>query len=375
MRKKVVVLIGLCLLVAVHVFANGASEKQDSQVIKIGVSAPLTGDLGEYGVSFQRSLDLAAENWNTKGGVLGKKIELVYGDSKGNAQEAATVAQKFTSDKSIFAEIGDFSSACCMSGQSIYDSAKMIQLSPTASHIKFAKGSPWSFEVLGTQIEQGRFMADWAYDDGVRNIAILYINSDWGVSVRDGFEQAFAARGGKVIAKEFYFDGERDYTAVLTKLRALNPDALYLASYYNDGAAISVQRERLGWELPVYCAGTVYSPKFLELGGVAVEGILTNVGFFPDDPSPAAKQFIEAFSKKYGTTPDYYGACAFDSFNVLMEAIQRAGVVESEAVRASLLQTKNHQGVSGGITFDENGDARKEYIKLTIKNGKFVAVH
>lgn len=372
MKRGLLIFIMASMLL-MPLFANGSSESA-ADTVKIAVSAPMTGDMGEYGVSFKRSIDLACENWNAKGGVIGKKIVVEYGDSKGIAQEAATLAQKFTSDKSIFAQIGDFTSACCMSSQSIYDAAKMIQLSPTASNIFFASGSPWSFEVLGTQIEQGRFMADWAYDDGIRKIAILYINSDWGVSVRDGFKVAFEARGGKVIAEEYYFDSERDFTAVLTKLQAVKPEAIYLASYYNDGAAICVQKARLGWETPTYCAGTVYSPKFVELGGKAVENILTNVGFFPADPPATAKEFISKYSAKYGTTPDYYGACAFDAFNVLMEAIERAGVLDSEIVRQELLKTKGHEGVSGTITFDANGDAKKSYIKLTIRNGEFCAI-
>lgn len=376
--KKTLAIAITCLLmcvVAFPLFASGDAEtKSGSDPIKIAVSAPLTGDSGEYGVSFKRSVELARDNWNSKGGVLGRQVEVVMGDSKALPQEAATLAQKFTSDKSIFAQIGDFTSSCCMASQPIYDAAEMIQLSPTASHVNFAKSSKWSFEVLGTQDEQGRFMANWAYDQGQRNIAIIYINSDWGISVRDGFTKFFNARGGKVIANEYYFDGERDFTAILTKIRALKPDAIYLGSYYNDGAAINVQRERLGWKVPVYCAGTVYSPKFIELGGSSVEGILTNVGFFPNDPTPEAKMFIDGYLSRHKITPDYYGACAFDAFNILMEAIERAGELDTHKVRDEVAKTTDHKGVTGSVSFDKNGDALKSYIKLTIKDGIFTAI-
>jgi len=354
--------------------APSASPSESLEPVKIAVNCPLTGNAGEYGLSFQRCIDLACKNWNESGGVLGHQIELVYGDSKADANEAATLAQKVTSDDSIFAQVGDFTSACSMAAQPIYAAAEMIQISPTCSHIQFASSSEWSFECLGTQSVQGNFMAQWAYDEGIRNIAILYLNSDWGISVRDGFTTAFEALGGSVISTESYFDGEGDFTAVLTKLRDTNPDAIYLASYYNDGAAICLQRERLGWDVPVFCAGTVYSPTFISLGGTAVENVYTNVGFFPDDPTPEAAAFIEAFNAEYGMNPDYYGACAFDAFNVLMEAIERAGVLDSHAVRDELAKTTGHVGVSGEITFDENGDAQKSYIKLTITDGVFTVV-
>ena len=354
--------------------APSAAPSENPDPIRIAVNCPLTGNAGEYGLSFQRCIDLACKNWNEAGGVLGRQVELVYGDSKADANEAATLAQKVTSDPTIFAQVGDFNSACCMAAQPLYAAAEMIQISPTCSHIQFASASEWSFECLGTQSVQGKFMAQWAYDEGHRSVAILYLNSDWGISVRDGFATAFEELGGSIIATEAYFDGEGDFTAVLTKLRETNPDAVYLACYYNDGSAICLQRERLNWDVPVFCAGTVYSPKFIELGGTAVENIYTNVGFFPDDPTPEAAAFIEAFNAEYGMNPDYYGACAYDAFNVLMEAIERAGVLDSHTVRDELAKTEGHPGVSGEITFDENGDAQKSYIKLTIKDGVFTVV-
>jgi branched-chain amino acid transport system substrate-binding protein len=367
----------LLLFLAVTLMLSACGKptgENTDKPIKIAVNCPLTGNSAEYGISFQRCIDLACKNWNSKGGVLNRKIELVYGDSKADANEAATLAQKVTSDPEIFAQIGDFNSACCMAAQPIYDAAEMIQISPTCSHVNFAPASKWSFECLGTQDVQGKFMAQWTYDMGYKNVAILYLNSDWGVSVRDGYAKAFEALGGKIITTEAYFDGETDFSAVLTKIRDTNPEALYLASYYNDGSAISIQRERLGWDIPVFCAGTVYSPKFIELGGEAVEGILTNVGFFPDDPTPEAKEFIDAYKAEYGSTPDYYGACAYDAFNILMEAIERAGKLDSNAVRDEVAKTANFPGVSGEITFDEHGDATKKYIKLTIENGEFKVV-
>ncbi len=342
--------------------------------IKIALTAPLTGNQSQYGESFQNCVELACKQWNENGGVLGRTVEVVVEDTAGDSAQAATVAQKIVSDSSIFAQIGDFSTACCLAAQPIYDAASMIQISPTCSAVNFAVGSKWSFECLGTQDVQGEFMAQWAYDNGARNVAVLYLNTDWGISVDEGFAKAFEALGGTIVIEEPYNEGETDFSAALTKLRETNPDALYIACYYNDGAAINIQRETLGWEIPVYHPGTVYSTDFLSIGGSAVEGVFTNVGFYPDDPTPAAATFIEEYNALYGTDPDYYGACAYDAFNVLMEAIERAGVVDSEAVRDELAKTADYDGVSGSITFDENGDAKKSYIKLTVENGEYAVV-
>lgn len=370
--KKVISLI-LALVLVLGLTACGSS-KSTSDVVRIALTAPLTGNLSQYGESFKNTVELACKQWNEKGGVLGKQIELVVEDTAGDSAQAATVAQKIVSDETIFAQIGDFNTACCLAAQPIYDAANMLQISPTCSAVNFAPGSKWSFECLGTQDVQGEFMAQWAYDNGARSVAILYLNSDWGISVDQGFAKAFDALGGKVLIEEPYNDGETDFTAALTKLRETNPDILYIACYYNDGAAINIQRTNLGWDIPVYHPGTVYSTDFLSIGGNAVEGVYTNVGFYPDDPTPTAAAFIQEYNTLYGADPDYYGACAYDAFNVLMEAISRAGELDSEKVRAELASTADYEGVSGSITFDANGDAKKSYIKLTVENGAYAVV-
>lgn len=369
--KKVISLV-LALVLVLGLTACGGSS--DSGNVRIALTAPLTGNLSQYGESFKNSVELAAKQWNEKGGVLDRQIELVIEDTAGDSAQAATIAQKIVSDESIFAQVGDFNTACCLAAQPIYDAAKMLQVSPTCSAVNFAPGSVWSFECLGTQDVQGEFMAQWAYDNGARKVAVLYLNSDWGISVDQGFAKAFVALGGEIVIEEPYNDGETDFTAALTKLRETGPDALYIACYYNDGAAINIQRTNLGWDIPVYHPGTVYSSDFLSIGGDAVEGVYTNVGFYPDDPTPTAAAFIEEYNALYGTNPDYYGACAYDAFNVLMEAIAEAGELDSELVRQKLAATAGFEGVSGSITFDENGDAKKSYIKLTVEDNAYVVV-
>lgn len=369
MKKLVLVLMILTMVL-------GASSSNASETtVRIALTAPLTGNLSQYGESFRNTVELACKQWNNKGGVLGNSIELIVEDTAGDSAQAATVAQKIVSDGSIFAQVGDFNTACCLAAQPIYASAKMIQISPTCSAINFAVGSPWSFECLGTQDVQGEFMANWAYENGVRKVAVLYLNSDWGISVDKGFAKAFLALGGEIVIEEPYNDGETDFSAALTKMRDTAPDALYIACYYNDGAAINIQRQILGWDIPVYHPGTVYSSDFLSIGGDAVEGVFTNVGFYPDDPTPAAAAFISEYNALYGVNPDYYGACAYDAFNILMEAIERSGELDSVKVRDALAVTANHEGVSGNITFDLNGDAQKSYIKLTITDGAYKVVH
>ncbi|MBI9108138.1 MAG: ABC transporter substrate-binding protein [Spirochaetales bacterium] len=371
--KGLVVLLALSLL-AMPLFAGGKQEvnNDESDTIHIALTAPLSGDYAEYGTNFQRSVEMGIEFINKAGGVLGKDLVLSVGDSKGDPKESATLAQKWTSDPTIVAEIGDFTSTCCMASQPIYDQSEMVQLSPTASHSDFAPGSDWSFGIVGTQAGEGPFMADFAYNGlGLRTIAVININNDWGIDTQKYFSEAFEKLGGVIIATESYFDGEKDFTAILTKMKATKPDALFMAAMYNDGALISKQRVKLGWDVVVVGPSSLYSEQLLTLGGDAVEGLYTNVSFFTEDPAEDVQFYVTEFESRYGVKPNFHAALAFDAINILAAAIEKAGTTDRTAIKEALAKTTDFKALTGSITFTPVGDAVKQYTKVWITDGKF----
>ncbi len=190
-------------LVTALALLGAAPAAWSADPIHIALSAPLTGNFAEYGQNFQKAIDLAVEWINAAGGVKGRPLVIVTGDSKADPKDAAALAQKFTSDSRIVAEIGDFSSTACLAAQPIYDRAGMVQLSPTASHPDFAPGSVWSFGIVGTQAGEGPFMARYAVQTlGKKRIAVLHINNDWGIVSKDLFVKAAKEMGAEVIAVE-----------------------------------------------------------------------------------------------------------------------------------------------------------------------------
>lgn len=366
---------GMMFFLAIFLVIAGQFAGQQSAVaadeIYIALSAPITGDYAEYGNNFKRSVEMGMDLINQKGGVLGKELKVVIGDSKGDPKESSTLAQKFTSDKKIVAEIGDFTSTSCLAAQPIYDEVGMVQLSPTSSHPDFAKGSKYSFGIIGTQAGEGPFMAMMSDELGLKKVAVLYINNDWGIVTDKYYSESLASHGSEVVAREFYFDGERDFTAVLTKLKDSDPDLLFIASMYNDGALINKQKQKLGWDVPVLGPGSLYSPKLIELGGDAVEGLYTNVVFHPRSPKPEVQAFVSEFEKRYEVTPNMFAAVAFDAINLLADAIERAGSTDRKAIRDAVAATKDFPGVTGKITFTEVGDVMKEYTRVQIQDGEF----
>jgi branched-chain amino acid transport system substrate-binding protein len=373
MQKRSISLISIVWLFS-SVF--GGVWAADDATIHIALTAPITGDYAEYGGNFKHSVEMAIEEINANGGVLNKKFKLSVGDSKGDPKESALLAQKWTSNSKILAQIGDFTSTCCMAGQPIYNRAGMIQLSPTASHTKFASGSKWSFSAYGTQYWEQPVMAALAVEKlGLKKIAMLYINNDWGLDTQKSFKENFEKLGGKIIAIESYFQGEIDFNAVLTKLKQSGADALFLATMYNDGALISKQREKMGWDLQVIGASALYSPKLIELGGSAVNGIYSNVSFFAKDLDPRIHAYVSTFEKNFGNTPNFAAALAYDCVYLLADAINRAGTLDRKAVREALANTKDFKGLAGSITFTADGDAIKTYKPVQVVNGAFQLVN
>jgi len=366
----ILMLMGLLIMPA---FAAGDKEAStDDGYIYLALTAPLTGDYAEYGGNFKKSVEMGIDMINSSGGVLGKELKLIIGDSKGDPKESANLAQKFTSDKKIVAEIGDFTSTCCLAGQPIYNDAGMVQLSPTSSHPDFAKGSKYSFGIIGTQAGEGPFMAKMTKELGFKKVAVLYINNDWGIVTDKYYSDALADKGIEVVGRESYFDGEQDFAAVLTKLEDTGADMLFIASMYNDGALINKQREKLGWDVAVLGPGSLFSPKLVELGGDAVEDLYTLVVFHPLSPKPEVQAFVKEFKSRYSSTPNMFAAVAYDAIGLMADAIERAGSTDRGAIRDAMANTTNYPGVTGSIKFTEVGDVLKEYTRVQIRNGEFV---
>jgi branched-chain amino acid transport system substrate-binding protein len=363
--------VAIALVVALALL-GAAPAAWSADPIHIALSAPLTGNFAEYGQNFQKAIDLGVEWINAAGGVKGRPIVIVAGDSRADPKEAAALAQKFTSDGRIVAEIGDFSSTACLAAQPIYDRAGMVQLSPTASHPNFAPGSVWSFGIVGTQAGEGPFMARYAVQRlGKKRIAVLHINNDWGIVSKDLFVKAARELGAEVIAVESYFETDKDFTGVLTKLRGVKPELLYIPSFYNEAALVLKQREKLGWtDVAVMAPGSLYSPKLLELGGASVNGLYTSTAFFPKDPRPEVQKFVKGFEAKYKAMPNLFAAVAYDAITLLADVIGRAGT-DRKAIRDELAKARDFPGVTGKITFTERRDVVKEYRHLVVRDVEF----
>jgi branched-chain amino acid transport system substrate-binding protein len=351
-----------------------AAQDNDKRAVVIGVSGPLTGQYAQYGAQWRRGFDLALDEINAGGGINGRPLAYEFEDSQSDPRQTVSIARKFVADERIVAEVGDFSSAASMAASPIYQSSGLVQFGFTNSHPDFTRAGDFIWSNAVNQKDEMPLLADFIGDLGLKRPAVLFINSDWGRTSKDLLAQAVAKRGGGLAAAEGYLADEKDFRSAIVRVRDANPDSIALVSYYPDGAQITRQIRNAGLTQPIVASGSIYSPKFLELGGDAVNGVMTTVPFFPEDPRPAVQKFVKGFEAKYAAQPDAYNGRAYDTL-ILLAAVLRQFGVDRNAVKEGLGKIKGVPSVVyGSVTFD--GATRRVanplVSRIVIKDGQWV---
>lgn len=367
--------LALLAMILASIVSGCSGSKTTGGTIKLAMAAPLTGDYANFGLSDIEGMQLAVEEINASGGVLGKKIELVKGDDKGDPKEAVSIAQKFVNDKDIVAVLGHFFSGCTLAAAPIYQKAGIPTLAVASTNPKVPQVGNYIFRINVGDNYQGAQLAEWLYNKkGKKNVAIVYDNNDYGKGVTDAFRGKFQALGGKIVDIETYVGGQdKDFSVIITKIKQAKPEALVIVGYYSDAALFIDQAKRQGLDVLIVGSDSIYSDDFMKIGGKSVEGVYTVGYFHASDPRPKAQEFVKKYKEKYNKIPDAWAPYAYDAVYVMVDAIRRAGTTDRAKVRDALAQTKGFEGASGITTFNENREpAGKDLIILKVQDGKFV---
>ncbi len=360
------------LLAAATALTPVAAFAQDS--VKLGYQLPLTGNTAQYGQDFKDAAEIALTKFNASG-ALPVPVEIIYEDSRSDAKEGVTIARKFVDDKEIVGVLGDFTSTVSMAAAQVYKKAGMVQLSQTASHPDFAKISKWQFRNITTQDQEGAVNAQWMMDKGIKKVAVIAEQTDWGQSVAKGFVEPFEAAGGEVVYTEFFNRGLADFRSIITKLEDQAPDAVYTGFFYEDGAQFLKQMAQLDAELPVYSTSAAYNDQLIELAGDAAEGLLLTATFLPTRMDANVQEFVTEWDKTHDHAPGQFPAQAYDAVNIMLAAVVKAYPdLTRESLRDAVAATTDFPGVTGNTTFDENGEPLKELTKASVVGGVFVEV-
>jgi branched-chain amino acid transport system substrate-binding protein len=352
-----------------------AALAQSSEPIMLGVSGPLTGPNAQYGAQWKQGFDLALDEIHAAGDINGRKLAYTFEDSQSDPRQSVAIAQKFVSDPKIVMELGDFSSPASMAASPIYQRAGLVQFGFTNSHPDFTKTGDFMWSTSVSQADEQPLLARYAVSRlGLKKLAILHLNTDWGRTSRDYFASAAKEFGAEIVITEGYIAEERDFRSTLVRVRDANPDGLILISYYSDGALIARQARQVGLKQTICAASSVYSPKFLELGGEAVEDVHLGTRYFPEDPRPEVQKFVSGFKAKYGgQEPDAFNAYSYDAMNVAA-AVLRIGGTDRRATRDAFTKVRDVSTVIfGPATFDVASRRVKGAMnaELVVRKGHF----
>lgn len=355
---------------------GGGEKKADT--IKVGANLEMTGGSASYGISSKNAIELAFKEINEKGGINGKQLELVVADNKSEAAEATNAMQKLVSQDNVVAVIGPNLSSSVIAASAINNSAKVLDIAPMATNpyvtVDQASGKTKDFNYRTCFIDpfQGTVMTKFATAElGVGNAAILIDNSsDYAKGLAQFFKENFVKEGGAVTAEESYLQKDTDFKATLTKIKATNPDFLYVPGYYQEVGLIVKQARELGMNMPIAGGDGWDSAKMPEIAGAAA---LNNTYFSslysPEDSSDINKNFVAAYEKAYGQKPDVFAALSYDSALLVAEAIKNAGSTEPAKISEAMAKINGFSGVSGSVTFDDKHNPVKSAVILEYKDG------
>ncbi|MGG1675833.1 ABC transporter substrate-binding protein [Neobacillus sp. NRS-1170] len=382
MRKKKVAGIFMSLMMAAGVMAGcgSASTSGDAEkggTIKIGANLELSGGVASYGQSVKEGVELAFEEINKKG-IDGKKLQLVAVDNKSDAAEATNGAIKLVSQDKVSAIIGSATSTNTLAQVQIAQDNKVPLITPTATNAtitnKDGKVNDFVFRTCFIDPFQGTVAATFALDTlKVKSAAVIIdSSSDYSKGLAASFKENFKKNGGSIVAEEAYVAKDTDFNAILTNIKAKNPEYVFLPGFYEEVGLIVKQARALGINVPIMGGDGWDSPKLVEIAGAdPLKNTFITNHYSSGDSDKKVQEFVSAFKAKYdGKSPDAFAALGYDTAYFVADAIKRAGSSDPKKIQKALESTDGLQLVSGNLKLDKNHDPIKAAVILEYVNGQ-----
>jgi branched-chain amino acid transport system substrate-binding protein len=352
----------LCLL---------ASCQLGPRTVKIGVAGPMTGSDAKQGQDILNGVKLAVQEWNDRGGLLGKRIEVLWEDDRSDPKEAVAVANKLVNLGAV-AVVGHYGSSCSIPASAVYYEAGVVQITPSSTNpdLTLREKRSTIFRACGRDDQQGAMAAQFVREVLKRKrVAVIDDKTTYGQGLAREFEKnlGFAPAAYEHIAR-----GDKDFSAVLTKIKPLNPEVLYFGGYYSEAGLLVTQMRRLGLRAVFISGDATIEQEFLKIAGRDAEGSYLSYG--PDfDQLESARKFLADYRAAYGDVGPY-SLYAYDAANVMLKSIEIAGTAEGRKM-AEAIHSNVFNGARGSLEFDENGDLKNSpYVMWLVKNGKFEVV-
>ena len=371
-------LFAVVTLICISLVATGCGKSESSgeaTEILVGEYSSLTGTTATFGTSTHRGILMAVDETNAGAGVLGKKIKLITEDTQSKPEEAALAVQKLITRDNVISIIGEVASSRSLAAAPICQERKVPMVSPGSTNPEVTKKGDYIFRVCYIDPFQGEVLAKFAFNSlGLRKVAILKdVKNDYSVGLAQFFYDTFTKLGGEIIGEQAYSEGDNDFKAQLTGLKAMNPEGIFVPGYYTESALIVKQARELNMPIPFFGGDGWDSDRLIEIGGEAMNGTYFTNHYSADDTSALVQKFVATYRSLYDNqTPDAMAALGYDAAMILFDAMKRAGSTDKAKIRDMLATTVNFPGVAGLTTIDAERNARKSAVILAIENNKLI---
>ncbi len=353
--------------------ALSATTLPAAESIKLGEYASLTGKEAGFGQTSHQGVKLAVEEINAAGGVLGRPLELVVEDNQTKPGESATVVKKLISRDKVVALIGEVSSGRSLEAAPIAQQAKIPMVAPAATNPKVTQTGNYIFRVCFIDPFQGTVMAKFAKEDlKAKRVAILSsVSNAYSLGLAKFFKETFIPAGGEIVSEKNFSEGDKDFRAQLTAVKAANVDAVFVPGYYTESALIVRQARDLGLTMPFFGGDGWEDEQLLKIGGEALNGCFYSTHFSAENTDPVVAAFTAKYKARWNNeAPGAFSALGYDAVYVIAEAIKRAGGTDGPKLRDALAATKDFPGISGLTTIDKDRNASKAATIIALQGGK-----
>lgn len=373
-KKLLSVIAVSALAMGLFTGCGGEEKAADQNVVKVGVFLPLTGDNAAGGELELRGIKLANQLHPE---VLGKKVELVVADNKSDKAEAASVAARLIEKDKVSVLVGSYGSSLSMAAGNIVKENKVPAVGTSCTNPQVTANNDYYFRACFIDPFQGKVMAEYAHQNGFKKVAIVQeVSNDYSVGLAKFFREEFVKLTGdenSIVDVANYQTGDKDFTAILTNIKALNPDAVFAPGNFTESALLVKQARQLGIDAQFMGGDTWETQEFIDVGGKDVEGVALSTAFDREKASTEeAKKFLDAYTKEYNGEPSALTAMAYDAYLIAVSGIEKAGTAtDTVKIRDAIAATKDLECVTGMTTLDENGDPIKGVVIKTVKDGKF----
>ena len=365
--------IGVAIAVIGVLALAGCGSKDEA--VKIGHAGPLTGPVAHLGKDNENGVRLALDEANAAGVTIGgKKVTFAMQseDDQADPKQGTIVAQKLV-DAKVVGVVGHLNSGTTIPASKLYSDAGIPQVSPSATNVTYThQGFKTAFRVMANDAQQGKVLGEYAVGKlGVKTVAIIDDRSAYGQGLADEFEKAAKAAGAQIVTREFTGTDKTDFNAILTSIKGKSPDLVFYGGMDSQSGPMMKQIKNLGLTAKFLTGDGGQTTEFLKLSGDAGEGAYASSPGVPLDKMPGGKEFAEKYKKKFNIDIQLYAPYAYDSMNVILAAMKKADSADPAKYLPALAGI-SYQGVTGNITFDENGDIKGGGISLyQVKGGKW----